>query len=177
MAKINQEFHSAPLGRRNVIMLFIVLVLVITGASVGFYVSLTKMPAGVPPSTLLVASLAPFLGLVVLVLVFIFQRSLIARFRIEEDCLVLGKKRYPLGGLVGVDRDPLILRWAVRLGGNGGLGAIRGRYWSKRVGKFYVFMTDAEKAVVLRWPDKTVVVSPMDPDFFIYSVRSASGLK
>ena len=33
-------------------------------------------------------------------------------------------------------RDPDIMRWAIKLMGNGGLGAIRGSFWSKRIGKF-----------------------------------------
>ncbi len=78
---------------------------------------------------------------------------------------------------MGIVRDPDILKWAFRTGGNGGLGAIHGRFWSKRVGKFEAFMTDPEKAVVLRWPGRTVAVSPQDPEFFIFTVRKASGLK
>ena len=69
------------------------------------------------------------------------------------------------------------MRWAIRIRGNGGLGAIRGRYWSKRLGKFDAFLTGSENAVVLRWPDKVVAVSPADTEFFIYSARAAAGLK
>ena len=57
------------------------------------------------------------------------------------------------------------------------MASIRGRYWSKQSGKFDAFMTDPEKAVVLRWPDRLVAVSPADPEFFILCARSAAGLK
>jgi len=57
------------------------------------------------------------------------------------------------------------------------VGSIRGSFRSKRLGKFYAFVTDTEKAVVLRWPDKAVAVSPMDTEFFIHMARSAGGLR
>jgi hypothetical protein len=38
-------------------------------------------------------------------------------------------------------------------------------------------MTDSDHAVVLRWPDKVVAVSPADTEFFIYSARAAAGLR
>ena len=103
-------------------------------------------------------------------------RATTARFSIEDNVLVFAKKRYPLQGVVSVDRDPEILRGAVRLMGNGGLGAIRGRFWSKRIGKFEAFMTGTENAVVVRWPDRVVAVSPSDTEFFISCVRSAAKL-
>jgi hypothetical protein len=76
-----------------------------------------------------------------------------------------------------VTRDREVLHRARKIWGNGGLGAIRGRFKSKRIGKFDAFLTDTDHAVVLRWPDKTVAVSPADPEFFILIARSAAGLR
>ncbi len=177
MATVNQEFQSAPMGRRIVIRTVVVLVVTLVGASLSMAVAFNARPSRATFETKMVATVAPLCGLIIVIPVALFQRSRIARFRIDENCLVLGRKRYPLEGLVGVAPDPNILRWAFRRRGNGGLGAIRGRYWSKRVGTFEAFMTDPEKAVVLRWPDRVVAVSPSDAEFFIYSVRSATGLK
>jgi len=103
------------------------------------------------------------------------QMARIGAYTLRQE--LAGRKRYPLEGLVDVARDPGILRWAFKIAGNDGLGAIRGRYWSKRVGKFDAFLTDPEKAVVLRWPGRVVAVSPEDPEFFIMCARSAAGLK
>ncbi len=177
MATVNQEFESAPMGRRLVTSAIIIFTVALAGAASSIFVSYTRMSAQVPPGTKAIGFLAPFVGLFVVLPVFFFQRSRVARFRIEENCLVLGRKRYPLESLVSIARDPEILRWAFRKAGNGGLGAISGRYWSRRVGKFDAFLTGAENAVVLRWADKTVAVSPSDPEFFIYCARSAAGLK
>jgi hypothetical protein len=175
MATVGKEFQSAPMGRRVVCTMIFVFSVIAAGAAVS--IALVFNAPRMSASSRSVSVLVPLLMVFVAVPIFLYERSRITGFRLEEDCLVLGRKRYPLEGLVGIARDPEILRWAFRLCGNGGLGSIRGRYWSRRVGKFYAFLTDPEKAVVLRWPDKTVVVSPEDPEFFIYSVRSATGLK
>jgi hypothetical protein len=125
----------------------------------------------------LIVAMAPLAGLVVTIPMFFVERSRVSRFSITEDCLVLHKKNYPLAGLVSVERDPKIMCWAFKKYGNDGLGAIRGRFWSKRVGKFEAFLTGTENAVVLRWPDRVVAVSPADPEFFMTCARSAAGLR
>jgi hypothetical protein len=60
--------------------------------------------------------------------------------------------------------------------GNDGLGAISGRFRSKRLGWFRAYVTDGERAVVLRWPDRCVVISPDQPSWFIETVRKRAGL-
>jgi hypothetical protein len=177
MAIVNQVFPSAPMGRR-VIAPMVFAVAVILGSVAFSYVKVSRtMPGGAAPFAKLVASLSPLMGFVFVVPFFLIERSRMAQFSIEANCLVLGRKRFPLEGLVEVSRDPEIMRRAKKVLGSGGLGSIRGHFRSKRVGKFYAFMTGTENAVVLRWPDKVVAVSPADTEFFIYSARSAAGLK
>jgi len=173
---VNLVFPSAPLGRRVVAPFIVVATVLFAAVAFNALVVVRHMPGNTPLATRTAVSLAPLVGLVIVVPIFLFERSRTSQFRIEMNCLVLGRKRYPLEGLVDASRDPDIMRWAVKKFGNGGLGSIRGRFWSKRVGNFYAFLTGTENAVVLRWPDKVVAVSPADPDFFIYSVRSAAGL-
>ena len=62
-------------------------------------------------------------------------------------------------------------------GPRGRTGIFRGYCKSKRMGKFYRFLTNPEKAVVLRWPDNVVAVSPADPEFFMLMSRKAAGLQ
>ncbi|HMD62331.1 MAG TPA: PH domain-containing protein [Opitutaceae bacterium] len=176
MAPVNQEFQSAPLGGRLVATMIVVVAVIFIAITVNIGLAFTKLHAQ-PPGERAIVVLAPLVGLFITVPLFLFQRSRTSSFRIEENCLVFGRKRYPLEGLVEIVRDPQILRWAIRTRGESGLGAIRGRYWSRRVGKFEAFMTDPERAVVLRWPDKVVAVSPTDPEFFIHCARSAAGLR
>src|SRR5271169_223222 len=154
MAPVNQEFDSAPMGGRGVAKLAIVL-FSLAGAVAATVVS-QRAAHAMPPMARAAALLAPLAGLAVFLPLYFFERSRVSRFRIDGDCLVLCRKRYPLAGLSEIGRDPQVLRWAFRVRGNGGVGAIRGRYWSRRVGKFDAFMTDPEKAVVLRWPNQIV---------------------
>jgi hypothetical protein len=177
MTSVTQDFQSAPAGRRVVVTMIFIFAIIFAAIAVNAAFAFKALHAHSSSASRTAAVLGPLVGLLVVLPVFLFQRSRIARFRIEENCLVLGRKRYPLEGLVDVARDPGILRWAFKIAGNDGLGAIRGRYWSKRVGKFDAFLTDPEKAVVLRWPGRVVAVSPEDPEFFIMCARSAAGLK
>jgi len=177
MATVNQVFQSAPMGRRVIAPLIIAAAAILAAVGVNYFVVLRQMPMGAPAPTRAIASFAPLIALFIVFPLFLFERSRASQFGIEMNCLVLGRKRFPLEGLIQVNRDPEIMRWAVRVFGNGGLGSIRGRFWSKRVGTFYAFMTGTENAVVLRWPDKVVAVSPADPEFFIYSARLAAGLR
>ncbi len=177
MATITQEFPSAPLGGRVVgptVMTFLVLAAVFV-FNVVF--SIVGVPRRTPTGDRAWVALAPLVGFLATVPVFLYERSKVSRFRIEENCLVLGSKRFPLQGLLEVRRDPEVMRWAIKVFANGGLGSLRGSFRSRRLGKFYAFMTGTENAVVLRWPDKTVAVSPADPEFFMLTVRSAAGLR
>jgi hypothetical protein len=163
MATVTQEFQSAPMGKR------VLIPTVISFAAVVLVLLVNPLIA--------FKAVSPFVALGVVLPMFLFERSKVSRFRIDENCLVLGKKRFPLQGAVEVRRDPDAMKWAIKLFANGGLGSLRGSFRSRRLGKFYAFMTGTENAVVVRWPDKTVVVSPADPEFFIYSARSAAGIR
>ena len=84
--------------------------------------------------------------------------------------------RFPLAGLVSASPDREALRGAWKMRGNDGLGAVAGRFRSKRLGAFRAYLTDAEHAVVLRWPDRCVVISPEQHSWFIETVRKRAGL-
>ena len=71
-------------------------------------------------------------------------------------------------------RQPMRHAW--KLYGNDGLGAYSGRFRSRRLGAFRAYLSDAERAVVLRWPDRCVVISPEQPSYFLEAVRKRAGL-
>jgi hypothetical protein len=177
MATVNQVFQSAPMGRRLIYAMAFSVVALLVVFGVNFYVAEFRLSPHVAPGAKLMQIVAPLIGFLFLIPSFLFERSRMSRFRIEDNVLVLGRKRYSMPGLVEVGRDPDVLRRAIKLFGNGGLGSIRGKFRSKRLGVFYAFLTDTQTAVVLKWPDKTVAVSPADPEFFIYSARQAAGLR
>jgi len=177
MATINQTFHSAPLGRRVILPLVAVALIALGALVFNLLAGFGVIAPGAPLAPRILACLVPLVGLLAVVPVFLFEKSRTATFRIDDNTLVLGRKRHALEGLLSAEPDPKALARAVRIWGNGGLGAIRGRFWSRRLGTFHAFLTDTDHAVVLRWPGKTVVVSPSDPQFFIHTAREAAGLR
>lgn len=177
MTNVSQTFQSAPMGRR-VIWTAVFVGLITTLVAAGNMAAIMRggldsKRAGPYGLNLLL----PCLPLLVAIPSFYVARARTSQFRVEDSVLVVGRKRYPLAGLTEARRDPSVLSKARKVWGNGGLGAIRGTFKSKRVGKFVAFLTDPDYAVVLTWPDKVVAVSPSDPEFFIHVAKEAAGLR
>jgi hypothetical protein len=84
--------------------------------------------------------------------------------------------RYSLAGLQSVTADREALRRMLKVAGNAGLGSINGRFRSKHLGPFRAYATDSEHAVVLRWLDRSLVISPQQPSLFVEAVRKRAGL-
>jgi hypothetical protein len=84
----------------------------------------------------------------------------------------------PLDGLVAVTGEPQGLRGSVRLFGNGGLFAVSGWFWNRRIGRFRAYVTDPERAVLLRYRDgRQVMLTPHDVQHFIVRARTLAGLR
>lgn len=79
--------------------------------------------------------------------------------------------RIDLGELVSAEADPDGMKGSIRTWGNGGLFAIAGYMYSKKLGKYRAWVTDPKKAVVLKFKDWTAVVSPDDPERFVEELR------
>jgi hypothetical protein len=82
----------------------------------------------------------------------------------------------PLAGLKEVSADPLALLASVRRFGNGGFFAITGSYSNARLGRFRAWATDPARAVVLKFADRTVVLTPDDPQRFVHELRHLAAL-
>lgn len=80
--------------------------------------------------------------------------------------------RLSLEGLVSATADPRAMESSLRTFGNGGGFSFTGRFRNTRLGSYRAFVTDPARAVVLRWPDQTIVISPDSPEAF---VREISG--
>lgn len=79
--------------------------------------------------------------------------------------------RLELAGLLTIETDPAALNGSIRLAGNGGLFAFCGWFRNAKLGTYRAFCTDTAHAVVLRFPDRTVVVTPDQPEKFVQAVK------
>ena len=82
--------------------------------------------------------------------------------------------RLDLDGLVSAEADPGAMRWAWQVVGISSPFAFVGWFWSRRTGGFSAYATDRARSVVLRWPGRTVVVTPDDPAGFVAAVEAAA---
>ena len=83
----------------------------------------------------------------------------------------------PLAGLAAVTGEPEGMRGSLRLLSNGGLFAICGWFWNRRIGRYRAYATDPERAVLLRYRDGTkVVLTPHDVQHFIVRVRRMAAI-
>jgi hypothetical protein len=73
----------------------------------------------------------------------------------------------PLRDLLDARYDPDAVRLTFRLFGNGGLFGCTGWYWNRTLGRFRFFGADPRCTVVLRFTDRTVVVTPDPPVEFV----------
>ena len=168
------EFSPAAAGTR-VRLTTLLSVVGIVMATAAMIVLLQRDRHPPPPLVSVAIVCSPLVGIGLAVLT-----TQIRRYRLVGDELRIElpfrTARFPLAGLAGVTPDREAMRGAWRTNGNGGLGAITGRFRSKRLGPFRAYLTDVEHAVVLRWPDRCVVVSPHQHSFFIDTVRKRAGL-
>ncbi len=96
-----------------------------------------------------------------------------------ESILVLRpgwKTTLPLAGLLSAEADPKAILHSIRTFGNGGLFCIAGAFRSTALGAYRAFATDPARAVVLTFPDRTIVLTPDRPDVFVAKIRSLRGL-
>jgi Bacterial PH domain len=79
----------------------------------------------------------------------------------------------PLAGLTDVTGLPQGLAGSVRLFGNGGMFAVSGWFWNRRIGRYRAYVTDPARAVLLRYRDGAqVVLTPHDVQHFIVKVKT-----
>lgn len=88
---------------------------------------------------------------------------------------LLWSTRLPLASLESVRYEPDAMRQSIRIFGNGGAYSFSGSYRNRLLGSYRAFVTDLHRTVVLRFPGRTVVISPDAPEQFVseltYAVR------
>lgn len=95
-------------------------------------------------------------------------------YSIANDALLIHrlfwKTRVSLSGLQSVKFDSDATRRSIRTLGNGGFFAFTGYFRNVELGTYRAFMTDRRRAVVLRFPDRVIVVSPDRPEEFVRAI-------
>jgi hypothetical protein len=101
---------------------------------------------------------------------------MIRRYELTEDALLVRRagwsSRVDLSRLVSAEAVPDAMANSMRTFGNGGLFCFAGLFYNKRLGSYRVFATDPKRAVVLRFSDRVVVVTPDDPEAFVASIKA-----
>jgi hypothetical protein len=82
----------------------------------------------------------------------------------------------PLDGLRSAYADPQAMKRSLRLFGNGGMFSITGLFRNATLGNYRAWANDPARAVVLRFADRTAVITPEDPAAFLADLaRHAPG--
>ncbi len=91
-------------------------------------------------------------------------------YTITADAILIHRlfwaTRLPLAGLKSARFEMGATQWSIRAG-NGGFFSCTGFRYNRSLGFHRVFATDGMRTVVLRYPHRTVVVSPADPEAFV----------
>lgn len=128
--------------------------------------------------TLLVdASLEPlrfWLALLPLAIILICAVFTVRGYSITNNALLIDRlfwtTRIPLTEFQSAKFDPDATRGSIRTFGNGGFFSFTGYFRNKELGSYRAFMTDRRRAVVLRFLDRVVVVSPDRPQDFVETI-------
>jgi hypothetical protein len=74
--------------------------------------------------------------------------------------------RINLKSVVSATVDPDAMRGSIRIFGSGGLFGFFGWFRNGRLGVYHAYCTDLKRNVVLKLADRTIVISPDDPNRF-----------
>lgn len=81
-----------------------------------------------------------------------------------------------LEDLISAEVDPEAMSESRRTFGNGGMFCIAGAFKNKKLGAYRAFATDPRRSVVLKFPNRTVVVTPGNPDQFVTRLEEIRNL-
>lgn len=91
-------------------------------------------------------------------------------YTLTEDAITVHRglwdTRLPLTGLRSVTGDVDAMGSWIRMWAWSAF-SITGTFWSRKLGWYRAFATDPSRAVVLRYPKRTIVITPHDPQHFI----------
>ncbi|MCK5740290.1 hypothetical protein KAH55_13970 [bacterium] len=114
-----------------------------------------------------------FLSMVVMppVMLLIFAFFAIRGYAITNDSLFVQRigwnSTINLAGLESATVMVDAMDNSFRTFGNGGAFCFAGKFHNRKLGPYRAFATDPKRSVVLKWSNRTVVVTPNQPDVFV----------
>lgn len=87
---------------------------------------------------------------------------------------LLWTTRVSLADLQTAEFQPKVMRGSLRLCGNGGMLSITGWYRNRTLGNYRAFVTELNNTVVLRFPKRTIVISPENPERFVAEISDST---
>lgn len=160
----NEIHFSAPWSRAVKIVTFAVIVLLV-GVSV---VGSRHLSDTTPLSARFAATFLP-LAILLGTLPFIIRGYVLTphELRIER----LGwSNRFALANVESVEANPEAMRWSIRLCGSGGLFGFFGWFRNRTLGTYRAYGTDPKNTVVIKFKDRTIVLTPQNPAGFVAEV-------
>ncbi len=76
------------------------------------------------------------------------------------------KTTLPIDGMLSAEIDPAATVSSIRTFGIGGLFGFVGKFRNQRLGNYTAYVTNGMNSIVIRYPDKTIVISPSKPTYF-----------
>jgi hypothetical protein len=80
------------------------------------------------------------------------------------------RSKIELHNLVTVDLDSQAMEDSLRIWGNGGLFGFTGTFRNQKLGRYQAYATDPARAVVLKFPNRAIVLTPDNPERFVSAV-------
>lgn len=115
-----------------------------------------------------------WIGLLPLALVAGAALFVVRGYAITPDAILVRRLLWTIrvsrSGFQSARFEPEALRRSIRICGNGGFFSFTGWFRSPTLGSYRAFATDPSRAVVLRFSDRTVVLTPVDPEAFIHAL-------
>lgn len=144
----------------------IVSLIILVGVALSGVFARSQMP---------LAAAAALVGLPLLV-IGVSLLCMVRGYVLTEDAIIIRRggwdTRLPLAELRSVAGDVEAMQRSIRLTGNDGLFSFTGGFWSRKLRRYRALATDPSRAVVLRYPKRTIVITPHDPQHFIMRART-----
>jgi len=118
-----------------------------------------------------------FFGMVILPLLILVIASffLIRGYVLTNTALLIQRLGWnstlDLTTLISAEADQDAMAKSIRTFGNGGLFCFAGAFRNKKLGPYRAFATDPKRAVVLKFINRAVVITPDKPEEFVTRIK------